>query len=130
MRFQLFILLFNEHLYSIFLKQRKELRFLPVSDYTFWLFFKFFFPKFFFQHFFTKIFFFEGFTGRCPFAETKRTLCICVIKNMLSKRSKLDFVLCDSSSVHISHITLDIKSLIPSSQRIIYYYILFRICYI
>ena len=38
MRFQLFIQLFNENLYLIFLKQRKELRSLPVSHYTFWLF--------------------------------------------------------------------------------------------
>ena len=43
MRFQLFILLFNEHLYSIFLKQRKELRSSSVSHYTFWLFFSFYY---------------------------------------------------------------------------------------
>ena len=61
---------------------------------------KFFFPTFFFQNFFSNFFsnfffFFEGFTlDAFPFTETKRTLCICVMKNMIySKRSKLDFSL-------------------------------------
>ena len=84
------------------------------------IFFKKFFPKFFFQHFFPKfffhiffpnffpkifiskffsqhfflIFFFEGFDlDASPFTETKRTLCICLMKNMISKQSKLDFSL-------------------------------------
>ena len=58
-----------------------------------------FFPKFFstnfvptyFQHFFL----FEGLTlDASLFIETKQTVCICVIKNMIySKRSKLDFSL-------------------------------------
>ena len=57
-----------------------------------------FFPKFFFKFFFKiffqlfQFFFFEGLTlDASPFTETKRTLCMCVIKNMISKRSKLDF---------------------------------------
>ena len=42
---------------------------------------EFIFPKF----------FFAGFTlDASPFTETKRTLCIYVMKNMISKRSKLD----------------------------------------
>ena len=67
----------------------------------------FFFSKFFFKNFFPKTFFskffqnyfqiscFEGFTlDASSFTETKRTLCICVMKNMIySKRSKLDFSL-------------------------------------
>ena len=66
--------------------------------------YKIFFPKFVSQHFFSKFFsqnffsnffqtfFFEGFTlDASPFTETKRTLCICVMKNMISKRSILDF---------------------------------------
>ena len=70
-------------------------------------FFKFFFSKFFFKiffsNFFSQTFFskfsfqnfcFEGFTfDASPFTETKRTLCICVMKNMMSKRSKLDLSL-------------------------------------
>ena len=83
-------------------------------------FFKIFFPKFFLKTFFSKFFsqnfcfkffphsffptffsnffsnfFFEGFTlDASSFTETKRTLCICVMKNMIySKRSKLDFSL-------------------------------------
>ena len=62
-----------------------------------------YFSNIFFQHFFPKIFFptsfqnlfFEGFTlDGLPFTETKRTLCICVMKNMIySKGSKLDFSL-------------------------------------
>ena len=60
---------------------------------------KFFFVKPFFQHFFPKFFFknlfFKGFTpDALPFTETKRILCIFVMKNMIySKRSKLDFSL-------------------------------------
>ena len=65
-------------------------------------FFKFLFPKFFFQNFFLKMFFltffknfcFEGFTlDASPFTETKLTLCISAMKNMISKRLKLDFSL-------------------------------------
>ena len=74
-------------------------------------FFKIFFPKFFFKFFpqdffffilskffsqlFFKFFFFEGFTvDASPFIETKQTVCIFVMKNMIySKRSKLDFSL-------------------------------------
>ena len=81
-----------------------------------------FFSKFFFQNFFPNIFsenflktfstfvqnvflkicfptffqnfFFESFTvDASPFTKTKWTLCICVMKNMISKRSKLDFSL-------------------------------------
>ena len=73
-----------------------------------------FFPKFFFQHFFSKFFFSNFFVtmffpkfffrlfkkffflrvslDASPFTEKKRTLCICVMKNMIySKRSKLNF---------------------------------------
>ena len=50
-------------------------------------FFKIFFLKSFFQIFFPKTFqnfFFEGFTlDALAFTETKRTLCICVMKNMI-----------------------------------------------
>ena len=62
----------------------------------------FYFRKFFFKYFFLEIFFstffqnffFEGFTlDASPFTETKQTLCIYVMKNMISKRSKLDFSL-------------------------------------
>ena len=50
-------------------------------------FFKFFFPKFFLQ-----IFFLRALLNASPFTETKRTPCICVMKNIVySKRSKLDF---------------------------------------
>ena len=68
-----------------------------------------------------------------PFTETKRTLCICFMKNMIySKRSKSNsrLVWCVrySSWAHTTHITLDVKSLIPSPHRIIYYYIFFGIC--
>ena len=38
MRFQIFIYLFKEYLYLIFLKQQKELCSLPVSHYTLWRF--------------------------------------------------------------------------------------------
>ena len=50
-----------------------------------------FFPQIFFQLF--QNFFFEGFVlDASPFTEIKRTLCICVMKNMIySKPSKLDF---------------------------------------
>ena len=57
---------------------------------------KIFFPKFFFDFFFFKFFsknsfptsfqnmFFEGFAlDALPFTEIKRTLCICVMKNMI-----------------------------------------------
>ena len=58
---------------------------------------KIFFSKFFSQHFFSNFgqnFFFEGVTlDASPFTETKRTLCICVMKNIISKRSTLDFSL-------------------------------------
>ena len=67
-------------------------------------FFIIFFPKFFPKIFFSKFFFFPKFFTQSffltffsqnffPFTETKRTLCICVMKNMISKRSKLDFSL-------------------------------------
>ena len=66
-------------------------------------FFQTFFPNIFFQNFFLKIlfptffqnFFFEGFTlDASLFTEIKRTVFICVMKNMIySKRSKLDFSL-------------------------------------
>ena len=58
-----------------------------------------FFPKIFFQspvqNFFFQNLVFEGFTlDAPPFTETKRTLCICIMKKMIySKRSKLDFSL-------------------------------------
>ena len=106
-----------------------------------------FFPKFFTQHFFSKIFystfffqnffsifFFERFTlDAFSFAEPTRTLCICVVKNMIcSERSKLDFhlVWCVkySSSTHTAHITLDVKSPISSPCCIIYYLFFFCIC--
>ena len=57
-------------------------------------FFFIFFLKIFFQNFFPKSFlptsfqnlFFEGFTlDALPFTETKRTLCICVMKNMIHR---------------------------------------------
>ena len=53
-----------------------------------------YFSEIFFVKTFSK-FFFEGFTlDASPFTEPKRTLCICVMKNMIySKRSKLDFSL-------------------------------------
>ena len=62
------------------------------------------------------------------FTESKRILCICVMKNMIySKRSKLNFrlVWCVrySSSAHTAHITLDVKSSISSPHHKIYYYI-------
>ena len=86
------------------------------------------FSNFFFQIFFPTYFqnfFFGGFTlDAFPFAEIKRTLCICVMKNMIRKRSKLDLSLVwlffGSSHLFTSpaHITLDVKSLIPSPQRI------------
>ena len=54
--------------------------------------------------------------------------CICVMKNMISKRSKLDFSLVWLFfGSYCSHHT---RREIPSPQRIIYYYIFFRICYI
>ena len=54
---------------------------------------KIFFPNSFSQNFFYK-FFFEGFTlDASPFTETKRTLCFCVMKNMISNQSKLGFTL-------------------------------------
>ena len=61
-------------------------------------FFNIFVRQFLFQNFFSKTFFskffFEGFTlDVSPFTETKRNLCICVMKNMISKRSKLDLSL-------------------------------------
>ena len=78
--------------------------FFKISFPTFFfkiVFLKFFFTKGFFFNFKKKKFptffqnlFFEGFTlDASPFTETKRTLCICVMKNMISKRSKLDFSL-------------------------------------
>ena len=52
-----------------------------------------FFPKF-FSYFFSKFFFEDSTLDVSPFTEIKRTLCICVMKNMIySKRSKLDFSL-------------------------------------
>ena len=57
------------------------------------IFFSKFFSYNFFSNFFSK-FFFEGFTlDASPFIETKRTLCIWVMKNMISTQSKLDFSL-------------------------------------
>ena len=45
-----------------------------------------------------------------PFIETKQTVCICVMKNMIySKRSKLDFSLV-WLSIYTAYITLDVKS--------------------
>ena len=76
--------------------------------YEYFCFFsKFFFVKTFCQHFVSKtffqtffselfqIFFFEAFIlDASAFTYKKRTLCICVMKNMIySKRSKLDFCL-------------------------------------
>ena len=62
------------------------------------------FPKIFFPTFFQN-FFFEGFTlDTSPFIESKRTLCICVMKNMISKRSKLDFNFVDQTWTHITEI--------------------------
>ena len=107
--------------------------------YKFWLYTFLFcslffqnFPKFLIQNFFSKIsfhnFFFEGSTlDASPFIETKRTLCICVMKNMIySKRSSLNFrlVWCVrySFSAHTTHITLDVKSSISSPHRIILLY--------
>ena len=91
------------------------------------------FSKIFFQ-FFCNCFFFEGFTlDASPLTEAKRTLCICVMKNMTySQRSKLDFrlVWCVrySYSAHTAHITLDLKSSICSPYRIIYYSFFFGTC--
>ena len=68
-------------------------------------FLNFLFPKFFFQHFFSKIFFSKFFfptsiqnfllraLDASQFTEPERTLCICVMKNMISKWLKLDFSL-------------------------------------
>ena len=95
--------LFCQNFFSTFFFQHFFLLFSKIFSRNF--FFKFFFSKlffpifsseFFFQHFFLTfflIFFYDGFTlDASPFTETKRTLCICVMKNMIySKRSKLDF---------------------------------------
>ena len=64
------------------------------SKFFFEIFFpKIFFPKFFFN-FLKNFFFFEGSTlDASPFTETKRTLFIYVMQNMISMRSKLDFSL-------------------------------------
>ena len=72
-------------------------------------FFSKFFPEIFFSKFFSQNFFFKIFSPNFfpkiflkkfflralpSFTETRRTLCICVMKNMIhSKRSKLDFSL-------------------------------------
>ena len=58
--------------------------------------FKIFFPNIFFE-LFKKIFFFEGlFLVASPFIETKQTLCICVMKNMIySKRQNWTLGSCD-----------------------------------
>ena len=62
--------------------------------FCFVIYFSKIFLKFFFPNFFSIFkFFFEGFTlDDPPFTETKRTLCICVLKNIIySKRSKSNF---------------------------------------
>ena len=75
--------------------------------------------------------FFRGLYPRCfPVCRDKTDfLRICVMKNICSKRSKLNFYLVwcveYSSSAQTAHITLDVKSPISSPCCIIYYYIFF-----
>ena len=104
-----------------------------------YLFPKFFFSKFIFQHFFSQIFFsnffpkiffskfffhleifffFEGFTlDASPFTKTKRTLWICLMKNMISKRSKLDF-----SSYCSYHTRCEKFNSFPTTHNILLYF--------
>ena len=88
-----------------------------------------FFPKYFFHKFFSNFFsklFFEGFTlDASPFTETKRTVCICVMKNMIyNKRSKLDS--CDKVlffDSYCSHHTRREKfSSYPATHNILSYF--------
>ena len=99
-----------------------------------------FFSKFFSQHFFPQIcfqfffqnFFFEGFTLNASlFTETKRTACICVMKNMIySKRRNWTLVSCDKVlffGSYCSHHTRREKfNSFPATHNIVYYYIFFR----
>ena len=109
------------------------------SDFFFENLFSIFFPKSYFQNFskfffifflnFFSIIFFQLFSLKCffqvltldasPLTETKRTLYVSVMRNMIcSKRSKSDFRLLwcveYSSSAHNDHITVDVKSPISS----------------
>ena len=91
---------------------------------------KIFFPKFVFPKFFPT-FFFEDFTlDAFPFTETKRTLCICVMKNMISKRSKLHFSLLwlFFGSYCLHHTRREKFNSFPATHNILLYS--FRICYI
>ena len=96
--------------------------------YKFWLwiflfrnlFFQIFFPTFF------NFFFLESFTfDASPLTDTTRTLCICVMKNMIySKRSKLDFCLVRCVRYSLArHEKFNFFL-----YRIIFYYIFIGIC--
>ena len=106
------------------------------------LFSNIFFPNFFqivFSQFLFKIFFSENFFPnffflrfycRCfPVYRGKtESMYLCYEKYDIQQAVEIGLqsrVIRYSSSVHTAHITLDVKSSIPSPQRIIYYYIFF-----
>ena len=88
MNIVVFELIFPKFLSKFFIPKIKKKKKFPN------IFFSTFFSQNFFSNLFSIFFFLNGFSlDASPFTETKRTLCICVMKNMISKPSKLDFSL-------------------------------------